>query len=270
LLKTTKNLKIFALVLLTSALLLMTVTPNLPSVKAQANITVTVFTSVGGTTTPAAGNATYASGATVALAATPGTGFYCSNWVIVSAAGSSGDYNNPTTFSASASTGYAVQAVFDPIEAIPTVAPEQPTTLPTLVPDTTVQPNTSGDAIVVVVAGVGGSVSPAPGVYALASAATLQLTATASTGFTFSHWVIGGYPLSHGGYSFTDTPTQNPYDVEHGYGYTYSYQPVFNAITPVTSVTPIPEFASAAALITVMALIIIAFAAYGFAKKAKK
>jgi len=269
LLKTTKNLKIFALVLLTSALLLTAITPNLPGAKAQSNITVTVFTSVGGTTTPTGTNS-YASGTNVALAATPGTGFYFSNWIVVTAAGSYDDYNNPTSITVTSSSGYAVQAVFDPIQAVPTIAPEQPETLPTLTPDTTVQPNTANDAIVVVVAGVGGSVSPAPGVYALANAASLQLTATASTGFTFSHWVIGGYPLSHGGYSFTDTPTQNPYDVEHGYGYTYSYQPVFNAVSPATSPTPIPEFASAAVLITVMALIIVAFAAYGFVKKTKK
>ena len=270
--KTTKNIKAFALILLTSALLLMAITPNLPSVKAQTQATVVMFTAVGGTTTPT-GTTTYAAGTIVPLAATAGDGFYFSNWVIVTAAGGYTDYNNPTSITVNASTEYAVQAIFDPIQSVPSVAPTQPETLPTLVPDTTTSPDLSHDAIVVVVAGVGGTTTPAPGTYALANATSLDLTATANTGFTFSHWVIGGTPLSHGAYAFTDTPTQNPYNVNHGYGYTYSYQPVFNAISPATSPTPTPkidEFSSAAAIIIAMVLVIVAFGAYTFTKKAKK
>ena len=83
-------------------------------------------------------------------------------------------------------------------------------------------------AIVVVLSAVGGTTSPAPGTYALENATSLQLTATPDSGWIFDHWVIGGYPLTHGAYSFTDTPTDNPYNVNHGYGNTYTYQPVFS------------------------------------------
>ncbi len=75
-------------------------------------------------------------------------------------------------------------------------------------------------AIVVVLAVAGGTTSPAPGTYALADATALNLKATPASGWTFSHWVISGPNLSHGGYPYTATPTDNPYNVNHGYGNT--------------------------------------------------
>jgi hypothetical protein len=271
LVKTTKNIRIFALVLLTSAILLMAINPNLPSVKAQTQATVVVFSAVGGITTPT-GTTTYAAGTTVTLTATAGDGFYFQNWVIVTTAGGYNDFNNPTSLIVNASATYAVQAVFQPIQPAPPVgAVQTPETPPTLFPDLTHSPDLANDAIVVVLAGVGGTTTPAPGTYAMANAVSLNLTAIPNTGFTFSHWVIGGSPLSHGAYSFTDTPTDNPYNVNHGYGNTYSYQPVFNAISPSTSPTPkVDEFSSVAAIILAMVLVIVAFGAYTFTKKAKK
>ncbi len=44
-------------------------------------------------------------------------------------------------------------------------------------------------------------------------------------------------PMTHGAYAFTAVPTDNPYTVDHGYGNTYSYQPVFTP-TGVTEPTP--------------------------------
>jgi hypothetical protein len=105
--------------------------------------------------------------------------------------------------------------------------------------------------------------------YAIANAANLQLTATAMSGYVFSHWVIGGYPLSHGAYSFTDTPSNNPYTVDHGYGYTYTYQPVFNAVSPATSPTPVtPELSSVAAAIALIAVALFA-GIYKFKQRVK-
>ena len=118
-----------------------------------------------------------------------------------------------------------------------------------------------------VLAGVGGTTSPAPGTYALANATSLDLTATPLSGWTFDHWVIGGYPLTHGTYSFTDTPTNNPYNVNHGYGYTYSYQPVFSPTS--TTSTPVPEFSGVAAIVIALALVSIAFGTYAYRQKTK-
>ncbi len=78
----------------------------------------------------------------------------------------------------------------------------------------------------------------------MATATSLNLTATHSSGWVFSHWVISGPNLSHGGYPFTATPTDNPCNVNHGYGATYGYQAVFTK-TDVTEPTPTGEATTA-------------------------
>jgi len=233
----------------------MAVAPNIASVKAQAQATVTVVDSLGGTTTPS-GTTDYDGGTSVSLTATPDNGFVFFGWQVVSSEGNFTIADNPGTLVVTAGVVYNVQPTFLPIAFISPASASTPNL-----------------AIVVVLAAVGGTTNPPPGIYGMSDASNLNLTATPDTGFTFSHWVIGGAPLSHGGYSFTDTPTDNPYNVGHGYGYTYSYQPVFDAISPATSPTPtpkVPEFSSAAAIITAMVLVIVAFSAYTFAKKPKK
>ena len=105
-----------------------------------------------------------------------------------------------------AGTTYDIQAIFAPILPPPGV-----TNIPT---------NMATAAIVVVLAGAGGTTSPAPGTYALADATSLQLQAMPDSGWVFSHWVIAGPNLSHGGYPYTAKPTDNPYTVDHGYGNT--------------------------------------------------
>jgi len=250
-----KNFQVFALILLTSALLLMAMNPNIASVKAQGQATVTILTSVGGTTNPAAGTTTYNDGTVVTLTATAGTDFVFQNWEIITSTGGTIDTNNPTTLTVSGGVTYAVQAIFQPIQ-IP--------------PGGVTVTNPSAAAIVVVLAAVGGTTSPAPGTYALENATQLNLTATPSSGWIFDHWVIGGYPLTHGAYSFTDTPTDNPYNVNHGYGNTYTYQPVFSPTSTSPTPTPtIPEF-SAQATVTIAVLLVavsIVFGAYTYRKR---
>jgi len=256
LLKYTKKIKFFALILLTSALLIATISPNIASVKAQTQATVNVVSSVGGTTDPTGSGNLYNDGATVNLAATPDDGYIFLYWTVSTNQYSIQLDTNPAPLIVSGDVTYSVDAVFSSL-------------LP--LPDQLMPTDLSNAAFVVVLAGVGGTTSPAPGAYAMANAVSLNLTAIPKTGFTFSHWVIGGTPLSHGGYSFTDTPTNNPYNVNHGYGYTYSYQPVFDAISPSTSPTPkVDEFSTVAAIILAMVLVIVAFGAYTFTKKAKK
>lgn len=232
-----------------------------PAVKAQATDTVTLDTSIGGSyanpdgSVQAAGTYSYTDGTTQTFTAVPGTGFVFSYWTIASAEGAYSDSDNPLSLTLNQSA-YALQAYFAPESPYPSFAPV-----------------TSSDAIVVVIAGIGGTVSPAPGTYALANADQLDLTATPDSGWTFSHWVIGGVPSGspHGGYAFTDTPTNNPYTVSHGYGETYSYQPVFSPISTSTSTSPtVPEFSSVAAIIIAIVLAIAAFGTFAYTRRVKK
>jgi hypothetical protein len=79
--------------------------------------------------------------------------------------------------------------------------------------------------------------------------------------------------MNHGVYAYTDMPTDNPYNVNHGYGNTYSYQPVFTAVSPATSPTATPkvdEFSSVAAILVAAILVIVAFGTYAITKKTRK
>ena len=137
------------------------------------------------------------------------------------------------------------------------------------IPGRTIPSQISTSAIVSILASVGGTTSPAPGTYALADATSFNITAMPLSGWLFSHWVIYGPDLSHGGAPFTATPTDNPYNVNHGYGNKYSYQPVF---TPVGSTTPtptVPEFSGLATVIVAVALVVLAFGTYTFKRKNK-
>jgi hypothetical protein len=260
-----KSNKIFALTLLTSLLILAALNVSVLSVNAQGQATVIVVDSVGGSTDPAAGTTTPADGTSVTFTATPDATDQFSNWIIVTSTGSTTSTDNPFALTVSGGVTYTVQAVFSPVQAPP--GGTLPTTLATA-------------AIVVVLTSAGGTTSPAPGVYALANAASLSLTATATTGWQFSHWVISGPNLSHGGYPYTATPTDNPYNVNHGYGNRYSYQAVF---TPVGSTEPTPTGGATATpgvgglssdmwiIIGLVVVIIILLIAFGvFATRRKK
>lgn len=217
-----KSRKIFALTLLTSLLVLATLNASVISVKAQGQATVTVLDTVGGTTAPAPGTTSYAGGTSVTFTATPDASYVFQNWIVSTAGGFNVPTDNPITLPVAGGITYTIQATFQPILAPPNAV------LPT---------NLATAAIVVVLAAAGGTTNPVPGTYALENATALMLTATPSSGWQFSHWVISGPNLSHGGYPFTATPTDNPYNVNHGYGAMFNYQPIF---TPIGSTEPTP------------------------------
>ncbi len=247
--KFSKRIQVFALIFLLASLCAGAIATSL--VKAQSQATVDVLASVGGSTDPAASSTPYSydDGTVVNLTATAGEGFIFVNWDIVTASGGTTDMNNPTTLTVSGGVTYAIQAVFAPIETAPGTSPVAAANLATA-------------AIVVVLPSIGGTTSPVAGTYALQNAASTTLTATPASGFTFDHWVIGGSPLTHGAYSFTDTPTDNPYTVDHGYGNTYTYQAVF---TPVGST--VPEFPGAAVVVLALALVAVAFGTFAIKRK---
>jgi hypothetical protein len=258
-----KKSKIFALTLLTALLMLAAISAI---ANAQTTGTVIVLDTIGGTTDPVPGTTTPDAGTSVTFTATADTGYVFNSWIFSTDSGTNVATTNPITLPITGGVTYTVQANFDPIQAIP---------------GATVPSNLGTAAIVVVLKGAGGTTTPAAGTYAMDTASSLNLTATPASGWTFSHWVIGGPNLSHGGYPFTATPTDNPYNVNHGYGATYSYQPVFTP-TGVTEPTPVGQTPAPTAkgssgltsdqgieigLVVVIIVILIAFGVFAMRKK---
>jgi len=145
LLKYTKNFKVFALILLTSALLLVAINPNIPSVKATTQDSVYVYTSLGGTvsangTSLTGGNIyNYDNGSAVNFTATAGTGFQFLDWIYVSTSGGATSTANPFVYTVSVAS-YSIQAMFIPTSSA--------VTLPT--PTPTVNEFSSATAIIIV------------------------------------------------------------------------------------------------------------------------
>jgi hypothetical protein len=239
--------KTVSLFLLTSLLLIAALAVCAVNVQAQSQATVTILPSTGGTTDPAAGNYTYNDGTTVNLTATSDmqTGLAFLNWVITTSAGSSTSTDNPLALPVSGGTTYTVQAVFQVIVPLP-IGTKLPTDM-------------ANAAIIVVLDAAGGTTIPAPGTYALANAVAFNLTAMPNNGWAFSHWVISGNTnVSHETAPVNLEPTDNPYNVNHGYGATYYYQPVFTQTNTPTPSPTIPEFSALALVVLLGALIPVA------------
>ena len=234
---------------------------SLTTVKAQDQANVTILVPLGGTITPPAGDHTYPSGTQVQLSATSDSSFFFTDWYIQNDTGVSSTQDNPYTLTVAGGENYTILAVFSPLSQGLDYSDQSK--MPT---DT-----------VVMLPSVGGTTTPAPGAYPLATATFTQLTATPDSGWKFDHWVIGGGyngPLSHGGYAFTDTPTDNPYTVGHQGSYTYSYQAVFSPVSsssssPSSSPTT-PEFSAAATALLAIVLVAGIVAALTFSKRSRK
>ncbi len=244
--------KIFALTLLISLLATAAVSVT---VQAQSQGTVTIMDSIGGTTDPAPGTYNYNAGTNVDFTATADATSAFQYWIVSTSSGSSTVTNPTLTLPIAAGTTYTLQAVFAPIQAPPGVI-----ALPA---------SLSSAAIVVVLPAAGGTTNPPPGTYALANATSLNLQATPSSGWTFSHWVISGVMTSHGSAPVNLEPTNNPYNVNHGYGATYNYQPVFTQTGGSPGPSPsIPEFSGA--IIGVLAVVLLTIALGTVAYRRKK
>ncbi len=206
-----------AIVLILLAAILAATSPIIATVSAQSQATVIIPPSTGGDTDPAAGTYTYPSGTAVTFTATPDTAnaYQFSNWAISTDASNDTSTNNPYTLTVAGGTTYIVSAIF----FVPFVEP---------IPPVTAIPATAS-ARVVLLHTVGGHTTPAEGTYYLTNSSELTLTAVADVNWTFSHWIISGTPMAgHGGYPYTSTPTDNPLTLTHGFGYSYTFQPVFN------------------------------------------
>ena len=137
-----KTKKLFSMTLIVS---LVVVAAFVGAISAQAQGTVNILATLGGTTDPAAGTYTYNDGTSVTFTATADAANVFQNWIISTAAGSSSVTDNPITLPIVAGTTYDIQAVFSPILPPPGV-----TNIPT---------NLATAAIVVVLAGAGGTTS---------------------------------------------------------------------------------------------------------------
>ena len=242
-----------SMVVLASMLLLGLLSFGNLNVQAQNTADLTVLSSLGGTTDPAAGTYTINDGETITITATADIpNFDFSYWILSTAEGSRTAFDNPLSFPATGGETYTVQPVFQVIT---------PIGVPTLPNDM------SAFAIVVVLPASGGTTDPAAGTYALADATSLDLTATPDSGWTFSHWIISGNTdVSHGGAPVDLEPTANPYNVNHGYGETYYYQPVFTQSSNPTPSPSIPEFSILAVLLLLAVIVPVVI----FARKNKK
>src|SRR5208283_5247555 len=151
--KTTKNFKVFVLILLTSALLLVAINPNIPSVKAATTDSVYVYTSVGGTISAGGTNLTggdtysYNNDTTVNFQATASTGFKFLDWEYASTAGGVASTVNPLALTVTESE-YGVQAMYLPT----TNATASSSSL-------------TGATSVDILTSIGGSTSPKAGAY---------------------------------------------------------------------------------------------------------
>lgn len=215
-------------------LLILAVSAGLASVTAQGTATVIVNSASGGST-DLTGSNTFNDGDTVTITATPDADNTFINWV-VSPSDGSGDTqptDNPLTFTAAGGVTYTITPVF----AVPLPIPGRPLPSPL-----------SQAAIVIIYPSAGGTTVPAAGTYALANAANFDLVAMPNDGWQFTYWTICGENTSHGTAPVNWTPTDNPYNVNHGYGATYRYQAVFTPVGSTVGPSPTPTPTSGGAM----------------------
>ena len=203
----TKNFKVFALILLTSALLLVAVIPNVPSVKAATTTTIFLYTTLGTQSITANGTAmtlgasnTYTSGNTEKFQATAASGFQFVCFVYADKSGPAASTDNPYTKTISAAC--SLEAVFVPTS------------------NTTATTSGSGTSALTIFATSGGTTSPAGSTSGASVSATIghstTITQTPGTDFKFLCWVVqcsssnNVYTSS----SLTYTPTSNGAAIE--------------------------------------------------------
>ena len=227
------------------------------SVQAQTQSTVNIGSAFGGTTDPGAGTYTYSDGETLTITATGEAGtFTFNNWIISIGDTSRVSTENPLSFQVTGGQTYDIQPSFQVITLIGFVPNKPPQ-------------NFSADAVFVLLQSAGGTTNPPPGKYTLANATSTNITAVPDSGWTFSHWVISGSTItntSHGDYPLNLEPTDNPYNINHGYGEIYYYQPVFTQSTSPTPSPSIPEFSVLAVVLLLAAIVPLVI----FARKNKK
>jgi len=205
-------------------------TPSPPATGETANVV--VASSLGGSTTPGPGAYVYAYGATIKLQATASSGYKFLYWTIKGSY--TPNHNQPPI-------NYPEQAAEDP-EFVPSFPSPSQVAEDSLITSTnplqiicgygytfvyqpvfvpTTPAAATSDAIVKVVDSIGGSTNPGSGTYHYANGTTIHLEATPSSDYSFQYWVAVGED------GHATTVSDNPTNIICGYGYTYTYQPMF-------------------------------------------
>jgi hypothetical protein len=252
-----KNVKVFALILLTSTLIILAINPSLPNVKAATTDSVYVYTSCGGTIvsngTTLAGGTTYnyANGAVVTFTATPIADFKFLCWEYASGSGASTSTTNPLVYTVS-STESEIQALF----------------IPTTNATSSSSSSQTGTAPIDVLTSIGGTTTPAAGTYTTYTiGTTISFTANAGSNFRFLYWMV---PSAAGG-AYTSTANPIAYTLSaNACAIQAFFIPASSTVALPTPTPTVNEFSSPTAIIMVMALAIAAFGTYAYTKKVKK
>lgn len=252
--KIRKNPEFLALILLISVLLVVAISSNVSIVKAQTQDSVLVYDSCGGTISADGTNLTggasysYANGAAVTFTSIPATGFTFFAWEVATAAGPSVSTTNPLVYTISGSA--AIQAMYTPISNA-------------TAPSTSILTGTTPFDIL---ASIGGTTTPASGTYTNYNIGTiLNIAANPGTGFKFLYWVVS----TSTGFTTTNNPLE--YNVSaNSCGVQALFVPTSSTVALPTPAPTINEFSSTTTIITTLVMIMVAFGAYAFRRKAKR
>jgi hypothetical protein len=256
----TKNLKVLAMILLTTTLLILASGASISTVKAATTQNVVLYTTLGASSVTANGTAmtlggsnTFTSGNTETFVVTPSSGYKFLCWVYADASG--------PVASTAASYSKVISATCS-LEAVCV-----PTT------NTTATTSGSGAATLTVFATSGGQTDPAGAITGASVKGTIgsstQFTETPGTGYTFLCWIV--QCASNNEYT---SSTLNYVPTSAGAAVEAIWVPTSSSVTlpPITTPTPTPkvdEISTAMAAIVVAALAVAALGTFAYKKSRK-
>ncbi|MGA2682653.1 MAG: hypothetical protein ABSF44_12730 [Candidatus Bathyarchaeia archaeon] len=259
----TKNLKVFTMILLISALLILASSASLSNVKAATTTALFNYTTLGGSVTAngtalTGGAATnFNSGDTLQFKATASSGFQFLCFVYADASGSITSTDNPFTHTITAAC--AMEAVFIPTSNAPASTAS------------------GGAATVTLFTTIGGTTDPAASTsgasysnYTIGTASTITQSSGTSGDFKFLCWVT----QDSNGASLYTTSSLSLTPRSSGIAIEAIWIPTSSTVTlPSASVTPTPkvdEVSSVMAAIVAAALVAAAVGTVAYTKKARK
>jgi len=257
----TKNVKIFTMILLITALLITASSSSISNVKAATTTTVLAYTTLGGsvsangTALTGGASATYTNGDTLQLKATASTGWQFLCFVYADASGSITSTNNP--FTKTLNGACALEAVF--------------------LPTTNTTATASGTAAsLTIFTTIGGTTNPAGSIagatttgFTVGHTATVTQSSGTSGDFKFLCWIA---QCSSNNYYTSSTLNFIP--TASGTALEAIWIPTSSSVTlPSTSATPtpkVPEYSAAIGALIVLALVAAAVGTVAYTKKARK
>ncbi len=246
-----KNFKAFALIFLTSALLIVATSP---SVKAATQDSVYIYTSLGGSistmgaTLPGGTSYNFENGTVVDLNATAGSGFQFLCWEVVSASGATTSTDNPLAYTPDVASS-AIQAMFIPTS------------------NATESSTSSGSATIDILASIGGETNPSTGTYTnYTTGTTNNFQAVPGSGFQFLYWIV----VSANGANTYTSDTVALDVTANSCGLQAMFVPTSSTVSLPTPTPAVPEYSSAVAGILVVMLVAVAFGTFAVTRRNKK